>query len=72
MRYLFILFFISLMFFTSIQIFATKNFPVMLQIKSELNIPDDLRTGIEEGLTENNFSLISEEIQKEALKEQAQ
>ncbi len=65
MKYLFMLFFVVS------TILAAKDYPVMLQIKSDLNIPDDLRTGIEEGLTENNFSLISEEVQKEALKEQA-
>ncbi len=64
-------YFVFVLFFAITTIFAAENFPIMMQIKTDLNIPEDFRGGVEEGLTQNGYSLVSEEIQKEALKEQA-
>ncbi len=54
----------------SLQIFS-EEFPLMLKIDGDVNVLDDFRAGVEEELTNFNYSLISEIIQEEALKEQA-
>ncbi len=56
--------------FTSVLLFGSE-YPIMLQIQSKTEISEDLRDGIEEGLTQLKYSLIDEQTQKEALKEQA-
>ncbi len=43
----------------------------MMQIKTDLKIPEDFRGGVEEILTANNYSLVNKEVQEETLKEQA-
>ncbi len=65
MKYLFILFLVVSTFLTA------EEYPIMMQIKSEITIPEDFRGGIEEGLTENGYSLVNEEDQLLTLKEQA-
>ncbi len=50
---------------------AAKEYPIMMQLKTDLTISDDFRGGVEEGLTENGYSLVNEDDQKETLKEQA-
>ncbi len=61
---------ISTFIFISFLLFANE-YPIMLQIQSKIEISEDLRDGIEEGLTQLKYSLIDEQTQKEALKEQA-
>lgn len=50
----------------------SKGIPIMLQIKSEESIPVDFRDGVEEALTEMNFTLVDQKAQEEALKEQTE
>ncbi len=65
MKYLFILFLIVSTLLTA------EEYPIMMQIKSEITIPEDFRGGIEEGLTDNGYSLVNEDDQLLTLKEQA-
>ncbi|MBN2693250.1 hypothetical protein JXR93_01185 [bacterium] len=60
-----------LMFVISIPLFS-KGVPIMLQIQSKESVPIDFRDGVEETLTEMNFSLVDQKAQEEALKEQTE
>jgi len=64
-RLILILFFISTSFLTA------EEYPIMMQIKTDLKLSEDFRGGVESGLTENGYSLVSEEDQNQTLKEQA-
>lgn len=48
------------------------SFPVMLQIQGKVSVPEDFRDGIEEHLTQQGYSLIDQNSQNQALKEQAE
>ncbi len=66
MKYLMIL----MLSFLTVIIYS-EDFPIMLNLKSDIKIPDDFRDGVEEALTQMNYSLVDEKAQKEALKENA-
>ncbi len=65
-------YFIFALLFAITAILTAEEYPIMMQIKTDLKIPEDFRGGVEDGLTENGYSLVSEEVQKEALKEQSE
>ncbi len=65
------IFLIFLIFLISFPLLS-KGIPIMLQIKSEESIPVDFRDGVEEALTEMNFTLVDQKAQEEALKEQTE
>ena len=66
MKYIFILIFSFVTLVT-----YSQDFPVMLNLKSDVTVPDDFRDGVEEALTNLGYSLVDDKAQKEALKENA-
>ncbi len=62
---------IFILLFTVASVLTAEEFPIMMQLKTDLKIPEDFRGGVESGLTENGYSLVSEEDQSQTLKEQA-
>ncbi len=65
-------FFIFLFLIESSFLTAQQNPPVMFQIKTEMEIPEDFKDGAFESLTLLKYSLIDESAQKEAIKEQSE
>jgi len=49
----------------------SSDFPIMLNVKSDVKIPSDFRDGVEESITVMGYSLVDEKAQQEALKENA-
>jgi len=66
MKYILILTFV----FLGFNIYS-EDFPIMLNLKSDVKIPSDFRDGVEEALTTLGYSLVDDNAQKEALKENA-
>jgi len=71
-------YFIFVLLFAITAILTAEEFPIMMQLKTDLKIPEDFRGGVESGLTEvesglteNGYSLVSEEDQNQTLKEQS-
>ncbi len=64
-------YFIFVLLFAITTFLTAEEYPIMMQIKSNLKISEDFRLGIEEGLTEMNYSLVNEDDQNQTLKEQA-
>lgn len=60
-----------ILFFISASFLTAEEYPIMMQIKTDLKLSEDFRGGVESGLTENGYSLVSEEDQNQTLKEQA-
>ncbi len=61
-----------LVYLLSVNILSTEQLPIMLEIKSKLDIPKEFRDGIEESVTGFGYILINEEEQKRALQEQVE
>lgn len=64
-------FFIFLFLIESSYITAQENIPVMFQIKTEVEIPEDFKDGIDETLISLNYSVIDSIKQEETIKEQS-